>query len=243
MSTNESWSNEWVTFYDEYAGNFHPTFREKLAIQLFEKGSVETGITGFEKYNFFLLVGQEYLEPEESDGYMFVTVCFITPSSCSIPVRIYWGAEGKDITTLHTKNVSRINVEFHWAGNFPLEEVLPHIKPYKKEKKAKTGLHFDLENYHSAFPDLFLEFSFAKPPVKKQIDEIDDILIDLVHKWNDNPRSKKIENIGNLIKKEHTVYEVTADFGANTSIKAVGSLLKELSARVKPNVISTIKIK
>jgi hypothetical protein len=243
MSTNDSWSNEWVTFFDEYAGNFHPTFREKLAIQLFEKGSVETGIPGFEKYNFFLLVGQEYLEPKEFDGCMFVTVSFITPSSCSIPVRIYWGAKGKDINTLHTKNVSRINVEFHWGGNFPLEEVLPHIKPYKKEKKEKTGLYFDIEYYHSAFPDLFLEFVFAKPPVKKQIDEIDDILIDLVHKWNDKPRSLKIENIGNLIKKERTVYEVMADFGANTSIKAVGSLLKELSARLKPNVISTIKVK
>ena len=243
MSTNDSWSNDWVAFFDEYAGNFHQTFREKLADQLFEKGSVETGISGFEKYNFQLLVGLDYLEPEEFKGYMFVTVRLVTPSSISVPVRIYWGAKGKDLQTLHTKNVSRINVEFHWAGDFPLEEVLPHIKPYKKEKKAKTGLRFDLEYYYSAFPDLFLEFDFAKPPLKKQINEIDDILVDLVHKWNDKPRSKHIQYIGNLIKKERTVYEVMADFGANTSIKAVGTLLKELSARVKPNVISTIKIK
>lgn len=243
MTTSDRWSIEWVTFFDEYAGNFHHTFREKLANQLFEKGSVETGIPGFEQYNFQLLVGQDYLEPEELDGYMFVNVSFITPASYSLPVWIYWGAEGKDITTLHTKNVSRINVEFHWGGNFPLEEVLTNLKPYKKEKKEKTGLCFDVEYYHNAFPDIILEFVFAKPPGKNQIDEIDDIIIDLAHKWNDKARSKMIEYIGFLMKKERNVYEVVADLGVSNSIKTVDSLLKELSARVKPKVISTIKVK
>jgi len=90
METNQDWSVEWVTFFDEYAGNFHPSFRRKLAKQLFENGCKETGIKGFDKYDFQLLIGQEDLKLQEVQGYMFALVNFITPPAYSKPVWICW---------------------------------------------------------------------------------------------------------------------------------------------------------
>lgn len=84
-------------------------------------------------------------------------VSFITPSAQSFAVWVYWKAGDENLVDLHTKDVSNIDIEFHWGGKFPKEEILQDLRPYKKEKKDKSNLQFDIEYYHSAFPDIVLE--------------------------------------------------------------------------------------
>lgn len=144
MRTEQSWSVEWVTFFDEHAGDFHPSFKRNLAKQLFERGSAETGVRGFGKYDFQLLVGQEDLKLQQMQGYMFALVNFIIPPAYSQPVWICWKAEGLGVAKLHTQDVSHVNIEFHWGGHFPKEDVLPYLKPYKRERKSKSNLRFDM---------------------------------------------------------------------------------------------------
>jgi hypothetical protein len=241
MEITQDWSIEWVTFFDEYAGAFHQTFRLKLAKQLFENGSLETGIHGFDKCDFQLLIGQDDLNLQEVQGYMFGLVSFITPTAYSYPVWICWKAEGENLVTLHTKDVSSIGVEFHWGGKFPKEEILQHIKPYKRKKKDKSNLHFDIEYYHNAFPDIVFELFFGKDPEEKQIKEINNFLITFLNECKNT--SKQINFLSPLTQQTDCVYTIVGDFGVHNSIKTVDILLKELSDIVQPDKISRIAVK
>jgi len=241
MATKQDWSLEWASFYDEYAGDFHPSFKQKLAKQLFEKGSAETGIRGFEKHYFMLLIGREDLKLQQVEDNMFALIDFITPPAFSLSVWIYWKAAGMDVTTLHKQDVNNINIEFHWGGNFPIDEVLPFLRPYKKEKKGKTNLNFDIEYYHNAFPDISLEIIFAKPPQKEQVENIDNFLADFVNAWKN--KDKIINHVSPLIKKDKNVFEVVVDFGLDNSIKTVSLLLKELSGKVEPDLVNKVLVK
>lgn len=243
MKSKQDWSIEWATFFYEYAGDFHSSFKEKLAKQLFAKGSSETGIRGFEKFDFQILIGQQDLKMQQIENNMFALVSFITPSAYSLPVWIYWTTEGTDVSNLHTQDVSSNNVEFHWGGNFPKEEVLPYLKPYKKEKKAKFNLHFDIEYYHNAFPDVSIEIDFVKSPEKEQLEAISRFFKDFADGWNNQNKDKFINYISLLIKKGENVYEIIADFGPNNSIKTIKTMLKEMSEKMQPNVISKIMVK
>ena len=245
MATKQDWSiDDWrVTFFDEYAGDLHPSFRQKLVEQLFEKGSAETGIPGFEKYDFMLLIGQDDLQLQQVEDNMCALISFITPPAYSLRVWIYWKAAGKDIATIHKKNVSKINIEFHWGRNFPLNEVLPYLKPYKKEKKGKTKLHFDTDYYHNAFPDISLEIIFAKSPKKKQLEDIDKVVYDFIDAWHKKNKNKPINHAGSLTKKDKNVFQIMIDFGVDNSLKTVSLLLKEISGKVEPDLINKVLVK
>ncbi|RZJ98722.1 MAG: hypothetical protein EOO46_24500 [Flavobacterium sp.] len=243
METKQDWSIEWVTFFDEYSGDFHPSFKLKLAKQLSEKGSKETGIKGFDKYDFQLLIGQEDLKLQEVQGYMFALVDFITPPAYSQPVWICWKAEGVDLRQLHSKDVSNIDIHFHWGGNFPKEETLPYLKPYKKEKKAKTGLHFDIEYYYNAFPDISFEINFTKPPLKGQVSNINNFVAEFAESWNRKNPDNAINQISPLTKKDKNVFEIVADIGTGNSMKTVGLFLKELSGKIQSDSIGKIVVK
>ena len=243
METKQDFPIEWVTFFDEYAGDFHPSFKQKLAMQLFQSGSKETGITGFEKYYFQLLVGQQDLKLQEVQGYMFAMVDFITPPAFSQPVWICWKAEEADLNQLHTKDVSNIDVDFHWGGNFPKEKILPYLKPYKKDKKAITGLHFDIEYYYNAFPDISFVITFAKPPLKEQVSNFNNVIAEFADNWNKRNREKVINQISPLTEKDKNVFEVVADMGTGNSMKTVGLFLKELSGKIQTGSISKIVVK
>lgn len=94
-------------FFDEFASDFHPTFKKALSEQLFAKGSQGTGIRLFEKYNFLLIVGM--IDPEKRivDSKVFAKIELVTPDSCSITVGIYWqsGNQG-DLNVIHTQDIS-----------------------------------------------------------------------------------------------------------------------------------------
>jgi hypothetical protein len=243
MRIKQDWSAEWATFFDEYAGEFHPSFKQKLAKQLFEKGSTGTGIRGFEKYEFQLLIGQHDLEMRQIGNNMFALVSFITPPAYSEPVWIYWTAEGFDVSGLHNQDVSNIDIDFRWGGNFPKEEILPYLKPYRRERKDKTGFHFDIEYYHNAFPDVTLEITFSNPPLQQQIETVNKSITDFAATWNEKNKDKRIEAVSSLIQKESTVFEVVIDWGVGNSIKTVGLLLNRLSENVQQNVISKMVVK
>lgn len=243
MASNQDWSIEWVTFFDEYAANFHLSFKQELAKQLFEKGSKETGIKGFDKYDFLLSIGQEDLRLREIQGYMFALVDFITPPARSQAVWICWKAEGVDLKELHTQDVSNIDVEFHWGDNFPKNEVLPYLKPYKKEKKIKTGLHFDIEYYYNGFPDISLEISFAKPPLKEQLGNCNNFVAEFLKNWNKRNQDNTINQISPLTKKDKNVFELVADMGTGNSMNTVSLFLKELSQNTEAGLIAKIAVR
>lgn len=243
MTTNQDWSIEWVTYFDQYAGDFHPTFRHKLAKQLFEKGSIETGIRGFDKYNFQLLIGQEDVRLQQMENYMFALASFCTPSAIAYYVWICWKAKDVDLDNLHTKDVSLIDIEFHWGNRFPKEEILSELRPFKKERKDKSNLHFDIEYYHNAFPDIILELIFEKQPHDNQVEHIDNFLKTFLNEWNHQNRDKAINYLSPLVKQNESIYEMVGDFGVHNSIKTIGKLLKELSGEVQPGIISKIMVK
>jgi hypothetical protein len=242
-TNNENRSTEWATFFDEYAGDFHPAFKQKLARQLFEKGSKETGIRGFEKYDFMLLVGREELMLQQQGEHMFAMVLFVSPASSSHSAWIYWHAAGVDIAQIHTRDVSNIDIQFHWGGNFPIEEVMHYIKPYKKEKKSKTNLHFDVDHYYNAFPDIFLEIVFLNPPSQQLIETINSGIADFAVTWNHTHSNKVINYIHPLLARGDNTYELAADMGIDNSPKITGLLLAALSNAVGPDVISKVLVK
>lgn len=243
MGTNQDWNSEWVTFFDEFAGDFHQSFKEKLAKQLFEVGSTETGISGFQKYNFMLLIGQEDLKMQQIDNNVFALVSFITPPALTRPVWIYWTAESKQVSKLHTHDVSTINIQFHWGGGFPTEEVLACLKPYKKVKKGKTGLHFDIYYYHNAFPDISLEFNFTKKLVEEEINVFNSLISEFIASWNTKSKDNAINYFSPLIGIGENSYEVIFDFGQKTPIEVLDSLLKTLSDNLQSNAITIVKVK
>jgi hypothetical protein len=96
------------------------------------------------------------------------------------PVWIYWTAEVADLTDLHTKDVSEIDIDFYWGADFPKEEVLPYLEPYKKEEKNQQGLHFDIGYYHNAFPDIYCKVVFSKAPEAEEVKIINNCLTNFV---------------------------------------------------------------
>jgi len=119
---------DWTIFFDEFASDFHPSFQKELNRQLFEKGSNGTGIKEFEKHNLQLIVGMKDLELHVEDNKVFAKIEFITPTSFSFPVNIFWTAEASvDLLEIHKHDISKISVAINWGDNFPLDKILPHL--------------------------------------------------------------------------------------------------------------------
>ena len=155
---------DWTIFFDEYAGDFHPTFQKELSRQLFLKGDNGTNIKQFDKYGFQLMVGMRDLNKRIDGGKIIASIDFITPTSFSIPVDINWYSDKyPNVQDLHKQDITDLNVVFDWTEGFPVSKILPHIKPYRSDKKAKTKLNFDVEYYYYLLPDICLEFHFMKP--------------------------------------------------------------------------------
>ena len=174
---------------------------------------------------------------------MFALVSFITPPAQSFSVRICWKAESVDIVDIHTRNVSNIDIEFHWGGGFPIDEVMPDLQPYKRENKNKTNLHFDVEYYYIAFPDVLLEIVFVKAPEQELIETIDKGIDNFVNAWNSKYNDKIINYVSPMVERSGNGFEVVADMGTGNSIKTIGLLLEELSGFVPPDVISKVTIR
>lgn len=114
---------DWALFLSE---EFHPTFQKELSKQLFENGITGTGFKNFHELDFQIIVGMNDFEIKQKDNKMFVKIDFITPGSYSIPVEIYWTIEDlSNLSEIHKKDISNINIEINWADNFPYEEILP----------------------------------------------------------------------------------------------------------------------
>jgi hypothetical protein len=213
-------------FFDEFAGDFHPTFKKALSEQLFAKGSQGTGIRLFEKYNFLLIVGM--IDPERRivGDQVFAKIEFVTPDSCSVPVGIVWqsGNQG-DLNVIHTQDISDNAVEFNWSEDFPLHEVLPHIRPYRIDKKDKTHFNFDVEYYYHLLPDLSLEFTFSKPLNSSEIETIDTFFSDFKTAWNEQNKGKSIEFVSGIRETGNNIYTVVLDIGLKNDMKTVKKIL------------------
>ena len=235
------WTIDWVLFFDEYASDFHPTFQKELAQQLFRKGSSGTGIKQFDKYNFQLIVGFIDLNKKVVENKVFVKIEFITPTSFSFPIEIYWNSESSaDLQELHKQDTTGHFVTFNWADNFPIQQILPHIKPYRVDKKSKTNLKFDVEYYYYSFPDISLEFHFSKALANYEINSLDTFLSKFNLDWNEENKGKEIEFISNVKELENNVYEVVADLGLKSTKKTIDKLLKSYSTNFEH--LTTLKI-
>lgn len=116
---------DWTLFLNE---EFHPTFQKELSRQLFEKGSVGTGIENFENYDFQLIVGLRDSEIKQIGNKVFAKIDFITPGSYQIPIEIYWTSKDSDnLLEVHKNDVSEIDLEINWNEKIPMENILPYM--------------------------------------------------------------------------------------------------------------------
>lgn len=221
---------DWTMFWDEFAGDLHPTFQKELSTQLFDKGSTGTGIKQFSKYDFQLIVGMIDLNKKLVDKKVLARIEFITPTSFSFPVDICWHSDNfTNLLDLHKHDITNLNVVFDWADNFPLQQILPHIRPYRVDKRAKTNLNFDVEYFYHLLPDISLEFHFSKGLDRDEIKSIDTFLLSFNLEWNEKNKGKEIQFIGNMTEMENNIYQVVTDIGLLNSIKTITNLLKSYS--------------
>ena len=224
---DNNWSIDWTMFFDEFASDFHPTFRKQLAQQLFKKGSNGTGINQFEKYDFQLIVGNHDLNMRLVDNKVVAKIEFITPTSYSFPVDIFWYSDNfTDLLSLHKQDITNLNVVFDWSDNFPIQQILLHIKPYRVDKKAKTNFNFDVEYFYYLLPDISLEFHFSNTLDKNDIMSLDTFLSTFNYEWNEKNKGKEIQFISKMSDIGNNVYQVVTDIGLANSIKTITELLK-----------------
>ncbi len=232
---------DWTMFFDEFAGDFHPAFQKELSRQLLEKGSLGTGIKQFDKYGFQLIVGMEDVNIQLVENRAFARVDFITPTSFSFPVGVSWHSNNcTDLSELHKQDITNLNVVFDWADNFPLNQILPHIRPYRVDKKAKTNLSFDIEYYYYLLPDISLEFYFSKALSTGEIESFNTFLSTFNLEWNEKNKGKEIQFISNATEVGRNVYRVLMDIGLKNNIKVVTNFLKLYSE--KPGSLQATKI-
>lgn len=224
------WTIDWAMFFDEFASDFHATFRKQLAQQLFKKGNTQTGINQFEKYDFQLIVGMHDLNKTLVDNKVVAKIEFITPTSYSFDVDIFWYTDKfADLLELHKQDITDLNVVFDWADNFPLQQILPHLRPYRVDKKAKTNLNFDIEYFYYLLPDISLEFHFLKALDKDKVKSLDTFLSKFNTEWNEENKGKQIHFISNMTEMGNNVYQVVTDIGLSNNIKTITNLLKSYS--------------
>lgn len=119
-------SYDWALFLNE---EIHPTFQKEISKQLFEKGKKATSIINFEENDFQIIIGMKDLDLRIFEKKVFAKIDFITPSSFSIPIDIFWttGVKSENLLEIHKKDVTNINIEINWCENFPLEDILPYL--------------------------------------------------------------------------------------------------------------------
>lgn len=221
----------WVMFFDDFADDLHPTFQKELNQQLFEKGSLGTGIKQFDKHDFQLTVGMEDMQRKIVGDRIYAKIGFITPTSWSFTVDIYWTAKDtSDISNIHKSDVTGKQLEVNWADTFPLDKVLPHLAPYRKDKKEKTGLNFNVEYYYYLLPDITLEFQFLRQLDATNIEAINVFFEDFANNWSKSRKGKEIQYISKIQKNTGKTFFVIADIGLTNSIRVINELLQSFSS-------------
>ena len=233
----------WVYFAEEYAGDLHLSFQKELSRQLWAKGVEGTGIKGFEKYGFQLIVGMDKLNLQFKDNLALATIEFITPTSFGFPIQIQWQSlqAARDIRQLHLQAVDSQAVAFQWGTCFPFKEVYRHIRPYRKVKKQKSGLDFDLSYYYHLLPDLTLELECHRELDRQIINAINAFGSAFRAAWSEKKPHLPIESISPLRKEEH--YIITMDIGPENSIHLVREYLKQFSQHFKGTGIFNVNIR
>jgi hypothetical protein len=219
---------DWTMFFDDFADEFHPSFKKQISQQLWAKGE-QTGIKQFQKYNFQLMVGMKPIDLAVKDDKVLITVEIITPTSFAFPTKISWFLrENKDlIENIHKSEVSEDQVEINWENNFPLGSVLEHISPYRRTKSEKNGIGFDVDYYYNNLPDVEIEFYFKKEPTNVDLKELNVFLSDYKDKWNVVKKDKPIEYIS-VITNESDKYFLVMDIGVDNTIRLINDLLNKL---------------
>lgn len=232
---------DWTMYFDDFAGDFHPTFQKELSKQLFDKAEAGTGIKKFGKYDFQLMVGMTDLNKKLVGKKVIARIDFITPTSFSFPVDIYWYSDNfTNLSELHKQDITNLNIVFSWGDNFPLQQVLQHIKPYRIDKKGKTHLNFDVEYYYYSLPDISLEFHFPMALDKGEIMSLDNFISGFKLEWNQNNKGKEIQFNSNITKIGNNIYEAITDLGLANNIETITYLLNAYSENMKD--LQTTKI-
>lgn len=218
--------------FDPLVSEFHESFKKELNDQLFLKGNA-TGIKSFEKQGFFFLVGLIPLELEQRDNRMYAKIYFGMQPSFTFDSWIYWQAKDSSskvpIAELHKTEVSSDTIDFHWdVDRFPLETVSMCLKPAKKTKTPKNKLAFDVAYYHTALPDIELNF---KAPAD-QLQSIGSRIHQSILKFNEElPIDKKFQAFSEPVLEEDQV-QFILDIGLANSIRTVNQLLSAISNSV-----------
>ncbi|HZG01658.1 MAG TPA: hypothetical protein VEY71_11685 [Chitinophagales bacterium] len=233
---------DWTMFFDEHANDFHESFRKELSRQLLKKGSAGTGIQHFEKYNFQSMVGARELNMRLVDSKVYAEVEFITPTSFSFPVMIYWTSNEKELLQMHTKEVSGASIDINWAPNFPFQKILPYIKPYKIDRKEKTGWQFEVRYYYYLVPDITLQFEFVIV-TEQTFSMLDKILKQFCDLWNRNHRNIPIDYVSNAVQTAANTCEVMFDLVDGNGPKIIKELLQHLSNNLSEKNVTFVTIR
>ena len=215
-----------VSFFDAYASDMHPSFREEMARQLMEKGA-QTGIKAFEKQELMLMVGLRLLDLQLEGKRVKASIDFIVPPAWSFPVHITWEstAEATDLLSLHQQEVQDGSVVFNWAEGFPLETISPFFKPYKVKKANKSGWGFDVEYYRHMFPDLTFELYFREPPSADALAQVNGFFRGFMEDWNAKKPERAIQFMGEA-EENGDHYALVMDLGRDNTDRLIGVILK-----------------
>lgn len=216
---------DWTMFFDECAGDMHPTFKKEISKQLFEKIVVLTGIKQFEKQNFQLIIGMDDMHLQVHDGKMFALIKIVTPQAMGLRAWIYWHcASFEKVEELHKQDISEMIVDIDWHPDFPLLEVLSCARPRKKERKERTGYGFDLEFYHYSFPDVSIELHLARNLKKEETECLRLLVNEFSETWNNQEDAKAI-NFFHLdepkTEADGVMIRLSFDFGQNSDEKII----------------------
>lgn len=234
--------HDWTLFFDDCAGDLHPSFKKELSRQLLEKGD-QTGIKQFHKYNFSLIVGMKPMNIRKTGTKVLATIEFITPTSWTLDTTISWTPKQDigELEDIHLGEVTADSIDFNWEDDFPLKAVQAHISPYKKSKAEKNGFGFDVAYYYWSVPDVELEVFFKNEPSTGTIESINELLISFYKSWNQNKKGKEIQIMSELTKID-SHYSIIMDTGLKNTVKTIHELLR-LIGELHGALIENVSIK
>ena len=216
---------------DQTVAEFSDSFKQELNDQLFLKGG-ETGIKGFERHQFFLLIGLEPIQMTESDGKMHACIRFGVPPSYTFYAWINWtskGASSGPLAELHKTEVSKESIDFNWdLERFPIQEVTQLIKPSKRSKSPKNGLKFDVDYYYTAIPDIEVVIHAEGRNLERIAEAVYESTVAFNNElFNSNPE-KNFQMIGEP-RLEDGKITLIMDIGLKNTMRTINHLFKRYS--------------
>lgn len=176
--------SNWIHFNNkasEFSSSFKQKMEEALSIQLqsFFEGEIDD-------YNITLNVGNPIGHMDDNGVYSesdFVVnsegkFCYATVQINPLPYKTYYltiawtSNDFENPLEIQSSNISNKKVDFFWCQDFPKDNIINDLNPFRFDDKSKTGYKFDVKYYLRTFPDVNIVFTFKTIPDKKCYDAV-----------------------------------------------------------------------